>query len=119
MQPAALLYKRRKAREDFTSFAGLIATPGNLATGVALPAGAALYASRSVATLATTKILDVKAAGGTLVAEQHLGTVAADAPYWVGHAREDLVLVKAVGLAGTLRVYVRNGIGTLFKIAEG
>lgn len=119
MQSAALLHKRRQAREEFRFFAGLIAAPGNLVAGVPMPAGAMLYAARSTALVATTKVLTVNATGGALVLERFLPVSAAETPRALGYAREDLVLFKAAGLTGTLRVYVRNGVGKLFKIAEG
>ncbi len=119
MQPAALLVKRRQLREDLSAFRSLIAAPGDLTAGVPMPAGAMLYGARSTALLATTKVLTVRAPGGTLITEQHLPVSAAETPRWLGYVREDLVLFKATGLTGTLRVYVRNGVGKLFKIAEG
>ncbi len=53
------VYKRRKARQDFTKFKTLIDTPADLTLGLQLPANCVLFASTSAVTAAPTALVDV------------------------------------------------------------
>lgn len=106
--------RRRKARQDLAEFASLIDAPGNLATGVVLPANAHLRASVAALLAAPTVVIDVS--GGR---EIGLPAGASGKVSRVGYFEASRTITKAAGAPATVSVYVEDGFGTLYKIAEG
>jgi hypothetical protein len=105
---------RRSDRQDFKKFAALIKTPGNLVTGVSLPANGQIYVSTSTL-LASSPTILVNA--GTRALGVSSGP--ANATHHVGKLSRAVNVVKAAGAPGTVKLYVRNGLGKLFLIAQG
>lgn len=104
---------RRKRRQDYAAFAGLLATPGNLATGVQLPAAGELYVGTSSVLAATTVLVEA----GT----RELGSpaAAANSRHHVGRLERGVTVVKAAAAPGTVRLYLRDPAGAVQLIAQG
>lgn len=110
----AVAYRRRKARQDFDEFAALVATPGNLATGVKLPAPAEVYVSTS-SVLAASTVLVRTGTGRDLG-----GRVGpANQKHHVGRLGATLTVTKKAGAPGTVRLWVRDPAGVPKLIAQG
>lgn len=117
MIPAVVLHntiRRQKARRDFSAFAALVDTPGNLVTGVVLPAAADVYVSTTSVLAAATNLLTVAPArplgapAGAAGAKHHAGRLGATA-----------AVSKAAGAPGTVSLYVRDPAGVPRLIAQG
>lgn len=104
--------KKRRERQNLSAFAALIATPGNLVTGVVIPAESDVYVSTSSTLASTTHLLDV--------GDREIGAPAAVAnkAHHVGRLHRGSMVEKAAGAPGTVSVYVRDGTGVLFKFGE-
>jgi len=110
---ATTALRDRKQRQDVTEFDALVATPANLATGFNLPANAELYVSTSSVVAVNTKLLDC---GGRSL---YVGPGVAGLKHHIGYYERSENVKKAAAAPGTVSVYIRDGIGKLFKIAEG
>lgn len=110
---ALQLARRQRARRDLKQFDALIATPGNLATGVSLPANADLHVSTSSVLATVTLLVDANAA------ELGVRAGAANRTHPVGWFGRDVVVKKHTGAPGTVSLYVEDAFGGLIKIAEG
>ena len=110
--PAAR-YRLRRARQDFDEFSALVVTPGNLVTGVKLPANAVLYVSTTGVLASATALVTV--AGGARGAPAG----AANRRNNVGLGEAGSTVLKAGGAPGTVSLYVRNPAGKVVKIAQG
>lgn len=107
---------KQRERQDFDRYRALIATPGDLAPGVGitLPANGDLYVSLTSGQLATAVVLSV--------GDRDIGAPALTAGqrYNVGRFERGATIEQAGSVdSGELSLYVRDGLGTLFKIAEG
>lgn len=110
---AAALNKTRKGRQDVSAFAALIETPANLAVGFKLPANAELVVATTSVLASTTKLLDcgdrsLYASAGAANSKHHIGWMEAS-----------VNVKKASGAPGTVSLYIRDGMGVLFKVAQG
>lgn len=117
MTPAAaqsIVRRRQKARRDYSAFAALLDTPGNLVTGVTLPAAAEVYVSTTSALLATTNLLTVAPARALAAPAQ-----AAGAKHHAGRLGATAAVSKAAGAPGTVSLYVRDPAGVPRLIAQG
>jgi hypothetical protein len=103
----------RRRRQQYDRFRALVATPGNLTTGVALPAACTLYASTSSVLAATTKLVDA----GT----RELGAPAgaANAQHCIGFFEPGVTITKHTGAPGTVSLYVQDPAGVRQLIAQG
>lgn len=110
----AQLNERRKQRQNLSAFASLIATPGNLVTGVALPANGKLVAACAAALADIGPLVSVN---GTRTIFGSAG--AAGNTNSLGYYERDVTLTKAPGAAGVVTLYVQDSLGNLHKIAEG
>lgn len=106
--------RTKQERMNFDRFESLIAAPGNLVTGITLPAGAKLYVSSTSALAAVTPMISANATDVNVPATATVGLQQS-----VGYHSKDRLIKKAVGAVGTVSLYVQNGLGTLFKIAQG
>lgn len=102
-----------RERQDFVAFKAMIETPADLSVGFDMPANAELYVSIDEELEETTHVLDcgqreINARAATANVYHHIG--------WFERA---VNVQKAAGAPGVVSVYVRDGIGGLFKIAEG
>lgn len=106
------VYRERKERQNVSAFSALIDTPGDLATGVVIPAEADVYVSTSSVLASTTHLLDV--------ADREIGAPAAPAneAHHIGRLHRGSVVEKAAGAPGTVSVFVRDGMGSLFKFGQ-
>lgn len=107
----------QRERENFKKFKALIATPGNLTSGVSLPANADIYIASSSALAAVTLLVDAVSSEGT----RNLGapiSVAGD-PHHIGRLYRATTIKKHTAAPGTVSAYMRNGLGHLFLIAQG
>lgn len=104
-------------RENFKKFKALIATPGNLTTGISLPANAQVVLSYSATLAASAPLVDASTTSGV----RALGMPAsvAGTHFHVGKLSRATALTKHSGVVGTVSVYYRNGLGHLFLIAQG
>lgn len=107
----------QRERENFKKFKALIATPGNLVSGVSLPANADVYVSSSSVLAAVTLLVDAIGPEGT----RNLGvpiSVAND-PHHIGRLYRATTVKKHTAAPGTVSVYMRNDLGHLFLFAQG
>lgn len=104
--------RSRRRRRDLDAFEPLIATPS--AFPVTIPANAEVFASYSLAFAVTTHIVTINGDR-----EMHASARAANVPVSLGSLTRAHVVTKNAALGGTVRLYVRDGIGKMFKIAEG
>jgi hypothetical protein len=106
----------RDQRQDFKKFKSLITTPANLVTGFKLPANGQIHIS-TTSVLAASTVL-VTATGETV---RQLGARSGPAgqTQHVGKLSRATNVVKAGGAPGTVKVYVANGFGHLYLIAQG
>lgn len=100
----------QRTRQDIKAFKALITTPGSLITGFNLPANADLYVSTTSVLAVTTLLVDSK--GRALGAPAG----AANKVYHIGWFERGRNVIKHAGAPGTVSLYVRNGLGKLFKI---
>lgn len=123
---ARSLVRRRKSaygccdqreRENFTKFKALIAVPGDLASGVSLPANADIYIASSSALVATTLLVDAVGSEGTRNLAAPISS--ASDPHHVGRLYRATTIKKHTGAPGTVSAYMRDGMGVLFLIAQG
>lgn len=107
----------QRDRENFTKFKTLIAVPGNLVSGVSLPADADIFIASSSLLAVTTLLVDAVSSEGT----RAMGSPARPAadPYHIGRLYRATNVTKHASAPGTVSVYVRNGMGKLFLIAQG
>lgn len=105
--------RARRERQDIRKFRALIATPGNLATGVTLPANAQVYVSTTSALAARTVLITVNDV------DKYSPIQAAGRRDLLGFVQRGRVVKKKVGAPGTVSVYVQDGLGKLHKIAQG
>lgn len=101
----------QRERQDFSAFKALIANPGNLATGFKLPARAELYISSSTLLAAATVLITANS--------RNLGAPAglpANQKHHVGALDRGVRVAKAVTAPANVSVYIRDGMGYLFKI---
>lgn len=103
----------RRRRQQYDRFRALVETPGNLATGVALPATGTLYVSTTSVLAATTKLVD---AG---VRELGAPAGAANAQHGIGTFEPGVTFTKHTGAPGTVSLYVQDPSGVRQKIAQG
>jgi len=103
----------RRERQDLSKFRALIATPGDLAAGVTLPANATVYVSTTSALVASTALITVNDA------DRFSPIQAANRRDLLGLVQRGRVVKKKVGAPGTVSVYVQDGLGKLRKIAQG
>jgi hypothetical protein len=103
----------RKHRQDLTKFNGLVATPGNLVTGVVLPANAKLYASCDAVIAAPVAVVTIKGKSYSLPA------CAANTIFPIQYAERDATVQKAAGAPGVISLYIEGNLGKLLKIAQG
>lgn len=104
---------RQRDRQDFAKFSALITTPGNLATGLQLPANCTMFASTDAILGATTALIEIS--GRTLYA--HAG--AANHINAYDGVECGRTIIKAVGAPGTVSVYLADGFGTPVLFAQG
>jgi len=100
-------------RLNFARFKARIAAPGNLATGFALPGNGYFYISTTSVLGANTNLLTV--GSRTLAAPAGI----ANKTQPVGYLTRGRTVTKAGGAPGTVRLFVRNGMGKLIKVGEG
>lgn len=105
--------RRRREETNFARFKALVAAPGNLATGVTLPAGVKLYASSSSALAAISPMITANSITTSAPVSQ------AGEARPMGYFQRDTVVIKAAGAVGTISLYVQDGVGKLYKIAQG
>lgn len=105
--------EQEQARLDFRKFKALIATPGNLVTGVKLPANCILYASTSAVVAVPIGLITVNAR--TLSASPG----AANKIHSYNGVERGRTVTKAASAPGTVRVYVDNGSGKPILFAQG
>lgn len=103
----------RKDRQDFRKFKALIASPAALGSGLTLPANAQIYIASAVLLAAPTVLVDANG--------RHLGApaAAAGAQWHIGKLSRGVVITKSVSAPGVVRIYVRNGLGHRYLIAQG
>lgn len=106
--------RKRRARQDLKGFDALIASPGNLATGIVLPANGVFFLSNSTLRAVTTVVMTVNP-------DRTIGIPASAANTYspAGWLAAGKTVAKAVGAPGTVRLYVQDDLGTLYLIAEG
>ncbi len=104
----------QRERQNFVRYKSLIATPGNLGTGVTLPADGYFYLSYS-AVLASATVLV------TANTTRDIGAPAeaANTQSPIGKLSRGVVVKKKTGVVGTVKLYVRDGLGRRFLIAQG
>ena len=105
--------RRQNGRRALSEFSALIDTPGNLATGVKLPAPAFIVVSTTSALVANTKLVSIGAR------DLYVPPQAAGAYRSLGMFQASKTFTKAAGAPGTVSLYVRDGVGALHKIAQG
>lgn len=99
--------KRRKARQNYSELASLLATPGDLTTGFILPADAELFASCAAVLAAPTGV--IQAGTRTLC----LPASAANVKRSLGVVRAGTPVSVAAGVPGTVSLYVRMPNGAI------
>jgi hypothetical protein len=105
--------RARRARQDLSAFNALIAAPGNLVTGVALPANGLFYLTTTSA-LASAHV-QVTCDGRSIGARAGAaGTYSAAG--WFARAS---VVKKDAGATGTVSLWVQDAVGSFHKIAQG
>lgn len=109
-----LLNKRRRERYAFQRYAALIATPGDLTTGVALPASARLRASVAAVLAAPTVVLNESSGRDIGLPAGASGDVHA-----IGWFEQDRELTKDAAAPGVVSLYIEDSFGKVYKIAEG
>lgn len=107
-----LLRRKRRERQNVTAFAALIDTPGDLAAGVVFPANGVMYVSCSQELTDTTVLLEIKEV------EYGAPALPADEAYNVAFVEKDVTVTKAAGAPGVVSIFIRDGVGALFKIGE-
>jgi hypothetical protein len=112
MNWSSLFRRNRRVRQDFTDYAALVATPGSLTTGVALPAAGILWVSTTSALVAATALVDIGA--------RSLGAPigAANARHKIGYFETGMTVELAATAVGTVSLYVEDPARVLHKIAE-
>lgn len=105
---------RRKGRQRESAFAALVATPGDLTAGVALPLAAPLVVASDAELTDVTALLETSR-GAVL----HAPAGAAAARWPVGTQDAGVTITKHADAVGTVSVYVKAGLGRLLLIAEG
>jgi len=108
-----LLRKKRKKRQARGEYSTLIQVPGNLTTGIKLPANGNFRCS-----------LAAQSAGGDLVLDagtRELGVpaIAADIKYPLGFLEKGVTVTVKAGLPGTLSLYLETGLGVTSLIGTG
>lgn len=104
-------------RENFKKFKTLIATPGNLVTGISLPANAQVVLSYSATLAASTVLVDAGTTDG--VRAMGMPASVAGTHFHIGKLSRATSLKKHTGVVGTVSAYYRNGLGHLYLIAQG
>lgn len=104
---------REAERIDFARFKARIAAPGNLATGFVLPGNGYFFISTTSVLAANTGLLTV----GARTISAPAGITNKTHP--AGYLEKGKTVIKAGGAPGTVRLFVRNGMGKLIRIGEG
>lgn len=107
---------RRSSLQDLYKFKSLIATPGNLTTGVALPANGQFFLSTTSALLAVTLLANVTNVKGTRALGNPISIAGAKNP--IGFLERGVTVSKRGGAPGTVRLYVRDESGNSLLIAQ-
>lgn len=111
--PSADAQRDRREWQNFKKFKALIAAPGNLATGVAMPAAGDVYVSTTSVLAAKTVLVTVKGV------DKWSPAAAANARDHVQFVERAVQVKKKAGAPGTVSAYVRNPLGKLFLFASG
>jgi hypothetical protein len=104
---------RRKARQDLSRFDALIASPGNLASGFALPGNGRLHVSTSAALGVADALVEV----GDRTLSIRSG--AANRVCSIGYFEHGKIAIKASGAPGVVSLYVEDGLGVPILIGQG
>lgn len=104
--------RARKGRQELKAFAALMATPGSLTTGVALPASATLRVATDAVLAGVTPLVQV--GSRTLSASAR----AANVSHGLGWFERGKVFTKAAGATGVVKLYVQDDLGDLHLIAS-
>ena len=107
-----LYLRRQMGRRALSEFSALIATPGNLATGVKIPAPARIVVTTTSILAANTNLVN------TPSRQLYAPVQAADAYHSLGRFDAGTTFTKAGGAPGTVRLYIRDDLGVLHKFAE-
>lgn len=106
--------ERKRERQNFDLFRALIAAPGDLSAGVVLPANADLYVSLAGGAVAQTHV-----ATDAYGRDYYVPVLAAAETFHIGRFLRGNTLEAAAGIsAGQLSLYIRDGVGKLYKIGE-
>ena len=108
--------RRNKDRRNFQQFAVLIATPGNLVTGFALPANGKLFASSDASLTGVVPYVSIR---GVDHSGDNGAVAVAQKVHALGYAQEQAVVMKSTTAQGTVKLYVQDGMGRLFVIGQG
>lgn len=110
------ILKRRKARQDFTAFDALIATPGDLLTGFSLPANGKLFVSCDTAFDDIAALLEVNGSDWSV---DNGNPGSADNVLPITFGGKDATVKTAGTAPGVVSLYVANGFGTPVLIGQG
>lgn len=106
----------RARRQDFAKFKSLIATPGNLNTAIFLPANGTFSLSITSVLASATILIDVVGPSNRAIGNP---AGAANAGNRIGQLEHSSSVKKRLGVSGTVSLYVHNGFGRRFLIAQG
>lgn len=114
LSPSARTAMRRlqRRRQDFSAYATLIATPGDLVAGFDLPASAEIFLTTDAVIVESTVLINA--------GSRDLGIPVSDKQaHHVGRLETDTNVVKDAAAPGTVSMYIRDLAGALVKIGEG
>ncbi len=104
--------KKRKERQDVSSYDALVATPGDLVAGIKLPANAFLQVSSAVV-ITPSLVLDIGSR------EIGVPDLLADVKYPIGFFEKDVTVTVKGALPGLLSLFIESGLDKTALIGTG
>lgn len=112
---AGVLSRRRQAKHDYTAYRALIGAPGNLTTGIRLPASVQLYVATNIITNSPGPV-NVLLVNNT---RQLFMKQGANVKQDVGRFSSGMVVKKATaGSPGAVKIYIMDRVGVFHLIGQ-